>query len=162
MIEFCRRAICKTWWLGFFMLATLCVAAPNARAQTDQGQQAKADDKAEKKDEKKLELPKLPEGCKPKWDLESLDEKFTVVKGGITDWGLVFFLIELKEDARTIPNCKVFFIDGDGVKYITTSASCQPSMGKKGDRVRLVFNGYVPADTKDKWAKAATVRLVMD
>ncbi len=127
--------------------------SPTAFADDDK----KSDKKVEKK---KLEMPKLPEGSKPTWDYESVEEKFTIVKGTMNDEGSIYFLLELKEDIATTPTYKVIFTDDEGVKFKNTTAGCYPNNGKKGDRVRLTFVSYAPAQNKDVWIKAVKVQIV--
>jgi hypothetical protein len=142
-------------------LALLAITFAFAAGGADR--RASADEPKEvKKDEKKIELPKLPEGSKPKWDFEALEEKFTIVKGGINDKGSVYFLLELKQDMTSTPRFDVIFLDSDGVKFYKTVASCDPSNGKKGDRVRLIFIGAAPASAKETWIKAVAVRFSTD
>lgn len=116
------------------------------------------DPKPAKKEEKKLEMPKLPVGSNPKWDFEALQEKFTLVKGGNDENQYVAFLLELKEDMVTTPNYDVSFIDKDGVKFTKTFASCAPATGKKGDRVWLSISG-TPSSNKETWVKAVKVQF---
>ena len=119
--------------------------------------------KAEKKEDKKFELPKLPEGCNPKWDFEAIQEKFTIVKGSLNEGGQIYFLLELKEDMASTPTYEVVFIDKEGVKYYKTTTLCDPNKGKKGDRVRMkLFGESPPADRKDRWVQAITVRFVAE
>jgi hypothetical protein len=118
----------------------------------------KKDDKKEEK--KKLELPKLPEGSKAKWDFEAVEEKFTIVKGNVNKEGSVSFLLELKEDMTQTPNYKVVFIDDEKVKFDSTTAYCDPRSGKKGDRVRLTLIGFSPDTKKDVWINAVKVQFV--
>ena len=122
----------------------------------------KKDDKKQvkKEDKKKLEMPKLPEGSNPKWDLEAVEEKFTIVKGDVGKDGYVYFLVELKEDMATTPQYEVVFSDSDKVKYSTTVAFCDPAKGKKGDRVRITLAGFQPTERKDLWIKAVKVQFV--
>ena len=122
----------------------------------------KKDDKKQdkKEDKKKLEMPKLPEGSNPKWDLEAVEEKFTIVKGDVSKDGYVYFLVELKEDMATTPQYEVVFSDSDKVKYKMCFAYCEPSKGKKGDRVRLVLSSYKLTEYKDSWIKAVKVQIV--
>ena len=123
-----------------------------------------ADDKKEdvKKEDKKIVMPKLPEGSNPKWDFEAVEEKFTIVKGGINDNGQVYFLLELKEDMASIPQYNFVFTDSDGVKIYTTNTSCDPNKGKKGDRVRMKIIAADPESRKDIWVKAVKVKFAAD
>ena len=137
-----------------------CLASAFLSAGSGAGRTAFAAD--EKKEEKKLELPKLPKGSNPKWDFESVEEKFTIIKGGINDNGWVYFLLELKENIASSPSYKVVFTDSDGVKIYTADTSWNPDKGKKGDRVRMAIVGVAPASTKDTWVKAVKVKFVAD
>ncbi len=80
-----------------------------------------------------------------------------IKKGGINDKGLVYFLVELKEDSPRLGNYRVDFIDKDGGKFEATSSSFEPPQGKKGDLVRLTMNGRIPENNRDIWMKAAKV-----
>ena len=74
-----------------------------------------------KKEDKKLEMPKLPEGSNPKWDFEAVEEKFTIVKGTVNENGKISFLLELKEDLASTPSYEVVFTDSCGVKFYKTN-----------------------------------------
>jgi hypothetical protein len=117
------------------------------------------DPPADKKGDTKADSPQVP-GVTAKWDLSSVQEKFTVIKAGLTDDGAIYFLLELKEDMKTTPRYLVQFIDSDGVKFAVTYASCQPNSGQKGDKVRLFFTGYAPKNEKATWSKTVLVKVV--
>ncbi len=143
-----------------------CLAAAFLFAWSGLSHAAPDDDdkKSDKKEEKKkLEMPKLPEGSKAKWDFEAVEEKFTIIKGGINEEGLISFLVELKEDITQTPYYKVVFIDSDKVKFDKSFASCKHNSGKKGDRVRLLIGTHAPGGSgKDTWVKATTAQFVVE
>jgi hypothetical protein len=154
------RTLRSFFGITFLAAAVLFAWSGLSQAAPDDDDKKKDDKKSDKKEEKKkLELPKLPEGSKAKWDFEALEEKFTIIKGGINEIGAVYFLLELKEDMTNIPQCDVNFIDGDKVKFETCGAACTPAKGKKGDRVRLELQNFAPARAKDVWLKATTVKF---
>ena len=149
---------------GIAFLATVAlfvesVAVRTASAADDKKEDVKKEDK--KKEDKKIEMPKLPEGSNPKWDFEAVEEKFTIVKGGINDNGQVYFLLELKEDMASIPPYNFVFTDSDGVKIYKTYTSCDPNKGKKEDRVRMAIIAADPS-RKDIWVKAVKVKFSTD
>jgi hypothetical protein len=122
-------------------------------------------DEKEKTEKKKFEMEKWPKGCgNPKWDLTELEEICIVKKGKPDENGLAVFLVELKEDMKSLRSFKVQLIDKEGVRVKTTDAFFDPSTNvKKGDVVRLRFSGHPAGKNKiddDLWAKTAKVKLV--
>lgn len=112
-------------------------------------------------EKKKLELPVLPSGFgNPKWDLKVLEERFVVIKGGITDQKQVYFLLELKQDDNALGFYKVHHLDKDGVAFVKENATVIPGAGKKGDRVRLVISNSLVGTQQDVYAKTATIKIV--
>lgn len=141
--------------LTFAIMQSWTLAGPKA------ANHARFEFTGDKKEKKKVELPKLPGGAKPMWDLAAVEEKFIIHKGGLNDMGMVYFLIELKEDAANLGlGFKVNLIDSDGVKYASTTTFFDPNQGKKEDKVRLFLNGLTPKFNQAIWAKAVKVQYV--
>ncbi len=142
----------RQWKLASVLVCAFAIILFAREANADA-----AGEKVKKAEKKKIEMPKLPAGCNPIWDLKKVEEKCIVKKGGINDKGLVYFLVELKEDSPRLGNYRVDFIDKDGGKFEATSSSFEPPQGKKGDLVRLTMNGRIPENNRDIWMKAAKV-----
>ncbi len=151
-----------SWFARFVFFAGLAFITSAVLFSIGTSPTAFADDdkKSDKKDDKKkLEMPKLPEGSKPKWDFESVEEKFTIIKGNIDDDECFYLLLELKEDMASTSNYSVIFTDSEGIKFAKGTAFCMPAKGKKGDRIRLTCVNY-SLKIKDTWVKAVKVQIV--
>lgn len=148
----------STWRqaLPVFVLLTIVVQNPGI-----------AGEGSEKTDPKKFVIPNWPKTCgKQQWDLSAVAEKYTIKSGKVDADAGVVFLIEIKEDAKSLPSYTVDFFDKDGVKMATMLARAVFSPRdevKKGDIVRLSLDGWPAGKTASgdaQWVRVTKVKLV--